>query len=99
MILLTILLSITSIALCYGCYNLIKQNEALEEAVSDTEEYYQTYLQSIREKVLQTEIQLKELDIRGAFQADDEVGSAFSNMRDVHTELTNFIELAFDRNK
>jgi hypothetical protein len=44
------------IGLVYGCYNLIKQNESLEEATL----FYQNKFDEIREKALQTEIQIKD---------------------------------------
>ena len=69
-VLVITILSLAVIALSYGCYNLVKQNESLEEVAV----YYQTKMDDIRELALQTEIQLKELDIKGAFESDDEVG-------------------------
>lgn len=87
MIILVILLSIAVIALGYGCFNLIKQNEQLEDVAL----FYQTNMDEIREKALQTEIQLKELDIKGAFEADDEVGVVFQNIKQISNDLTQTI--------
>lgn len=87
MIILVILLSIVVIALGYGCNNLIKQNEQLEEVAL----FYQTNMDDIREKALQTEVQLKELDIKGAFEADDEVGVVFQNIKSISNDLTQTI--------
>ena len=55
------------IASLYGNYNLIKQNEQLEE----TTLFYQTKFDEIRTKSLETEIRLKEIDLKGAFASDD----------------------------
>lgn len=82
-----ILLVIAVIVLSYGCFNLIKQNEQLEEVAV----FYQTNMDEIREKALQTEIQLKELDIKGAFEADDEVGVIFQNIKEISNDLTQSI--------
>ena len=57
MIVLTIILVTVIVALSIGCYNLIRQNEALEESAL----FYQTKLDEIRDKALRTEIELKEL--------------------------------------
>ena len=91
-ILIIIVLSLIQIGLGYGCYNLIKQNEALEEATL----FYQTKFDVIREKALQTEIQLKELDIKGAFEADDEVGFVFKAIKDISSELNQTIQDTYE---
>lgn len=80
------------IGLVYGCYNLIKQNEALEEATL----FYQNKFDEIREKALQTEIQLKDLDIKGAFESDDEVGFVFKSINEISSELNQTIQEAYE---
>jgi len=92
MIIIVIILIVIVLGLSYGCYNLLKQAEQLEETVT----FYQTSLDFVREKVLQTEVTMKELDIRGAFEADDEVGTAFKNIKEVHTELTKSIQQIYE---
>lgn len=89
---LIILLIISVVGLGYGCYNLMRQNEELEETVL----FYQDKLDEIREKVLDTEVELKQLDIRGAFEADDEVGFVFKNIKELSTELTKTVEATYE---
>jgi len=96
MILAIVLLSGLVLGLGYGCFNLLKQVEQLEENVSQIEDLYQTKIQSLRDQILRTEIKLKEIDIRGAFESDDEVGTVFESIRQVHSELTEFIESIYD---
>lgn len=91
-ILVITILSIIILGLGYGCYNLIKQNEALEEATL----FYQNKFDEIREKALQTEIQLKELDIKGAFESDDEVGFVFKAIKDISSDLNQTIQDAYE---
>lgn len=86
-VLVITILSLAVIALSYGCYNLVKQNESLEEVAV----YYQTKMDDIRELALQTEIQLKELDIKGAFESDDEVGTVFQNIKVISNTLSQNI--------
>lgn len=90
-IVITLLVAIIA-ALAFGCYNLIKQNETLEEATL----FYQSKFEEIREKVLQTEVELKELDIRGAFEADDEVGFVFQNIKELSSELTKTVQSTYE---
>jgi len=87
-----ILLLIASIAMGYSIWNLIKQNEDLEETVI----YYQTKLSSLREQVLDMEIQLKEIDIRGSFASDDEVGFVFKEIKEMSSDLTKAIESVYE---
>ena len=87
-----ILLLIASIAMGYSIWNLIKQNEDLEETVI----YYQTKLSSLRQQVLDMEIQLKEIDIRGSFASDDEVGFVFKEIKEMSSDLTKAIESVYE---
>lgn len=87
-----ILLLIASIAMSYSIWNLIKQNEDLEDTVI----YYQTKLSNLREQVLDMEIQLKEIDIRGSFASDDEVGFVFKEIKEMSSDLTKAIESIYE---
>ena len=87
-----ILLLIASIAMGYSIWNLIQQNEDLEDTVI----YYQTKLSSLREQVLDMEIQLKEIDIRGSFASDDEVGFVFKEIKEMSSDLTKAIESVYE---
>ena len=93
MVALIIIFFVTVIGfMSYGIWNLVNQNEDLEETVI----YYQNKLDEIREKVLDTETQLKDLDIRGAFEADDEVGFVFKEIQQLSEELTKTVESAYE---
>ena len=93
MVALIIIFFLTVIGfMSYGIWNLVNQNEDLEETVI----YYQNKLDEIREKVLDTETQLKDLDIRGAFEADDEVGFVFKEIQQLSEELTKTVESAYE---
>ena len=87
-----ILLLIASIAMGYSIWNLIQQNEDLEDTVI----YYQTKLSSLRQQVLDMEIQLKEIDIRGSFASDDEVGFVFKEIKEMSSDLTKAIESIYE---
>ena len=61
MITLIIVFSIIVTILIYGIINLLKQTEQLEDQVS----YYIDIVDAVREKVLDVQVQLKEIDIKG----------------------------------
>lgn len=91
-VILIIILTIACSGLGFGCYNLLRQTEELEDTVI----FYQTKLDEIREKVLDTEVELKQLDIRGAFEADDEVGFVFKNIKELSADLTKTVEEVYE---
>ena len=92
MIAILIFFAIIIIGLCIGCYNLIIQLEKAEDLIIS----YQTKVSEIRELALKTEIELKELDLKGAFESDDEVGTTFKNIKLISNELTTFITDFYD---
>ena len=77
----------------YGIINLLKQLEQLEDQVS----FYIDVVDTVREKVLDVQVQLKEIDIKGSFEADDEVGFVFKEIKELADDLTNTINEAYDR--
>lgn len=87
------LLVIVILLLTYGVFNLIKQNELLEETIVEHLEVFDF----VREKVLDTQVQLKEIDIKGSFEADDEVGFVFKNINQLADELTETIESIYEQ--
>jgi hypothetical protein len=77
----------------YGIINLLKQLEQLEDQVS----FYIDVVDTVREKILDVQVQLKEIDIKGSFEADDEVGFVFKEIKDLADDLTNTINEVYER--
>lgn len=75
-----------------GIKNLLIQNEALEDKL----EFYEDSFETIRRKILDTEVELTELDIRGSFAADDEVGFVFKQIKELSTELNNTVQTIYE---
>ena len=93
MIVVICILSLVIAIGIYGIINLLKQLEQLEEQVS----FYIDVVDAVREKVLDVQVQLKEIDIKGSFEADDEVGFVFKEIKDLADDLTNTINEAYER--
>ena len=62
------------------------------------EEYYEDKIQKIELKLIQTKIaventveELKQVDIRGSFESDDEVGFAFKDIKKLNDDLLQYI--------
>jgi hypothetical protein len=66
-----------------GIFLLIRRNSALEKAVQEQ----QQYINAISIIVANSDAKLKELDVMGAFQADDEVGTFFTNLKEIQNIL------------
>ena len=69
-----------------GIFFLIRRNNALEKAVIDQ----QQYIDAISIVISDGDRRLKELDTMGAFEADDEVGTFFQNLREIQTNISQF---------
>ena len=62
-------------------WNLNNKTETLE-----------TWMESFSNSVYQIQSDLKDIDSRGHFEADDEVGSIFSQIKDTVETLNQYIE-------
>jgi len=65
---------------------LIRRNAALEKAVVEQRQY----IDAISIIVANSDAKLRELDIQGAFEADDEVGTFFNNLKEIQNILSDF---------
>ena len=65
---------------------LIRRNAALEKAVVEQRQY----IDAISIIVANSDAKLKELDIQGAFEADDEVGAFFTNLKEIQNIISDF---------
>ena len=71
----------------YGVRNLNRQNEQYQD-------YIQNELMSlddVREKVTSAYDRMRDLDIRGSFESDDEVGASFKDILSVVEQLNQDI--------
>jgi hypothetical protein len=65
---------------------LIRRNAALEKAVVEQRQF----IDAIGIIIANSDAKLKELDIQGAFEADDEVGTFFNNLKDIQNIISDF---------
>jgi len=67
-------------------YLLIRKNQKLEKAVTEQ----QQYVDSLGIVIEQSKDRLKELDNRGIFESDDEIGFFFENIKEIQSILNDF---------
>ena len=87
MILTIIILSILVVVLSYTTFNLLRKNEKQEDILAS----YMTYLNKISDIIEISDKQLKEVDYKGSFKSDDEIGFIFEQIKNIQTILNSFI--------
>jgi len=87
MILTIVILSILVVTLGFTTFNLLRKNEKQEDILAG----YMTYLNKISDIIEVADQKLKEVDQRGAFKSDDEVGFVFEQIKNIQTILNTFI--------
>jgi len=69
-----------------GAFLLIRRNNVLEKTAAKQQEY----IDAISIIVANSDAKLKELDTLGAFEADDEVGTFFRNLKEIQEIISDF---------
>jgi len=80
------ILSILVLVLGYTTYNLLKKNERAEDIVLG----YLDYLDKISRVIEVADEKVKKIDIKGSFEADDEVGFFFKQIKQIQEILNDF---------
>ena len=80
-----VLIHVIEVILVAG-YLLISKNNKLEKALISQ----QQYIDAISIIIEDSNTTIQELDSRGAFEADDEVGTFFRNIKEIQTVLNQF---------
>lgn len=76
---LVTLFFISSIILLIRGIALVKRNETMEDIVIESQEQ-QEQTKEVLESLLK---QMREIDLRGSFESDDEVGTIFTQLKDL----------------
>lgn len=87
MILTIIILSIVVVTLGYTTYNLLRKNEKQEDVLMG----YLEYLDRLSRVIEVSDKKLKEVDSKGTFESDDEVGFFFQQIKGLQEILNEFI--------
>ena len=77
---LLVLLALLNIVLGIGLRNLMKQNEELEDTLTDV-------VEGTRIKIETTLQQMRDIDNREVFEKDDEVGATFEQLKNIIEDL------------
>jgi hypothetical protein len=74
------------VILGYTTFNLLKKNERQEDILAG----YMSYLNKISDTIDFADKKLKEVDARGSFESDDEVGFFFKQIKQLQDILNAF---------
>ena len=85
----TIILTITGILvviLGYTTFNLLRKIEKLEDIV----EKYDYHLTELGKQINIADNRLKEIDLKGTFKSDDEIGWFFEQIKVIQSSISKF---------
>ena len=83
---IVIILSLLVVILGYTTFNLLRKNERAEDIVTQ----YNEYLTEFNKQIKFTGDRLKEIDAKGTFESDDEIGWFFKNLKGLQNDLSKF---------
>jgi len=86
MIIAIIILSVLVVTLGFTTINLLRKNEKQEDILAG----YLNYLDKLSRVIEVSDEKLKSIDARGTFQADDEVGFFFQQIKGLQDILNDF---------
>ena len=86
MIIAVIILSVMVVTFGYTTFNLMRKNEKQEDILAG----YMTYLNKISDYIETTDKRLKEIDQKGSFESDDEIGFFFEQVKSIQSVLDSF---------
>ena len=81
-----IFLSVLVVVFLYTTFNLLRKNEKYE----DLTEGYRAFILRFQQQVKESDKRIKEIDSKGTFKSDDEVGYFFNELKKIQDSLTNF---------
>jgi hypothetical protein len=90
---LTCILIALILILGYTTINLLRKNEKLEDEVENQSKIlsgYMSYLNKMADIIEHSDRRLKEVDSKGSFKSDDEVGFFFEQISSIQEILNKF---------
>ena len=74
--------AVFNVGLLIGVRNLLKQNEQLEDDLVGT-------ISGVVQTINEANEKMKQADLRGSFESDDEVGTVFTELKGIVTDLND----------
>jgi hypothetical protein len=81
-----IILGLLVVTLGYTTFNLLRKNEKMLDMIDSQNEF----LDKLEEHITFSNDRLKEIDTKGAFKSDDEIGWFFNEIKIIQNDLLQF---------
>jgi len=79
-------LGLLVVILGYTTFNLLRKNEKAEDIIISQN----TFIENISSQIENTEKRLNEIDEKGVFEGDDEIGWFFNEIKILQNDLSRF---------
>ena len=80
------ILGVLIVILGFTTFNLLRKNEKQEDILAE----YLNYLDQLSRTIEASDKKLKEVDAKGTFKSDDEVGYFFKSIQSIQSILNDF---------
>ena len=80
------ILGLLVVILGYTTFNLLRKNEQAEDIIVSYIEYFNIF----KEIIESSDKRLKEIDERGVFESDDEIGWFFKELKKIQSQISQF---------
>ena len=80
------ILGLVVVILGYTTFNLLNKNEKAEDIIVS----YQEFIKNINGQINESNKRLNEIDQRGLFKSDDEIGWFFNEVKKIQKNLSRF---------
>ena len=80
------ILGFVVVILGYTTFNLLNKNEKAEDIIVS----YQEFIKNVNEQINESDKRLNEIDQRGLFKSDDEIGWFFNEVKKIQKNLSRF---------
>ena len=85
-IIIIILLSVLILVLIFTNYNLLRKNEKCEDIIKS----FESFMVNFSNVIKFSEKKLQEIDHKGTFESDDEIGFFFKQIKFLQEQLNGF---------
>jgi hypothetical protein len=82
----TIILGVMVVILGYTTFNLLRKNERADDVIVSQQEF----INKVDEQVTFSEKRLEQIDVKGTFKSDDEIGWFFNEIKVLQKGLSQF---------
>ena len=86
MLIFTIILSVMVVILGYTTFNLLRKNEKAEDIILSQNKF----ISKVDEHISFSNDRLKQIDQKGTFKSDDEIGWFFNEVKTIQNDLSQF---------